>query len=349
MAESIMQQRSNERQNYAFRLLTPLSIQLIRKPSCQRDYCEDCKEEATCQTCSDSSPITKFRRLRTITLTPASGRSGYFMKCSCLHHADSGLPCQHMCVVLDVKPHHVFIRWHKKYAALFGRRGSEALTDQMRLQRCDRRLFILPNEYQQIISFVKSKSVEFNPDLFMVPHSKPFQRCLTGLLSYEEAHALYISESMGASVFDVANNISQSSMLSQELGLPDEEESSSLTTTSSSFPIAFENYHSGNAYKDLCAKFAMAHSHAKGWPDLFAKFCNTVTMAMSELEHAIQYRSAKKCKLNETGLYHSSYVEQTRSMKHAKQRRYHNHQQRNTANKKQTQSPVLDGNESGFV
>jgi len=50
-----------------------------------------------------------------------------------------------------VKPHHVFVRWHKKYLAYYRRQGSEATTAEFNRKKRDLRLVITEGDYLALI------------------------------------------------------------------------------------------------------------------------------------------------------------------------------------------------------
>ena len=53
--------------------------------------------------------------------------------CSCyfIQHIASPVS-EHVATLLEIRPCHVHIRWHKKYAALFGGDQNESLTNELR-------------------------------------------------------------------------------------------------------------------------------------------------------------------------------------------------------------------------
>jgi len=107
VCESQIQQNVAECDNYLVFFDGGFEVLLLRKDEDGKGYfCDSCTSTTTCSSCCFSSPIVKFRRLRTLSFLEhysESGRHiGYEVVCSCPYYACFGIPCRHFCVLLQV-------------------------------------------------------------------------------------------------------------------------------------------------------------------------------------------------------------------------------------------------------
>jgi hypothetical protein len=94
-----------------------------------------------------------------------------------------GIPCRHFARVLQILPHHVHVRWHRAYIALFGRAGSESETCQFLKRAKDVRLLISKDEYKQLLGNVAAEVAD--PAIFDVPDSFCFQKTPNGMIPFD--------------------------------------------------------------------------------------------------------------------------------------------------------------------
>jgi hypothetical protein len=218
MGESVLQQRLSQRPNYHVRCVNHGIIEVLRVEG-SKSSCHDCAEETQviCPTCSNSSPIPKFRRVRRISFLPLNGGSNYVVSCTCPHHSNTGIPCQHIVKVLPViRPHHFHIRWHRKYAAYYKKPGYEELTKHFHLMQKDRRLVISREEYQLAVGCAVAATQPELSTLFLIRQP---------LMLYDSARmALLPHDQVVASSKDERDPILQASQEIYAMGLMSQED-----------------------------------------------------------------------------------------------------------------------------
>jgi hypothetical protein len=210
-AESVLQQRKSQVGKYAFRAVSEWEVQMVRYSKTQPYFCPNCDNMKTCRSCSTSSPITKFRRLRRITITRTHD-NGFEMRCSCLAYSDTGIPCHHVCCLLTIERRHIFVRWHRQYAACYNRPKYEEWTDYYKRRRSDRRLLITFEEYSKVMEFVKRNQGAFSAELFVLDNSIPNERNPSGLLTSTET----FGRKEESTILRCNRQVYESGLLSQE-------------------------------------------------------------------------------------------------------------------------------------
>ena len=149
VAESWNQQQLEIGKNYAAFVSHNGLIKIRRLPRTPL-ACDKCRfgDGYVCPEHSEDSPIPRFDRVRLLNIMPTEMPDRWMLRCSCLYHSATGVPCRHVrCVLARVRPDHVHIRWHKRYFANYARRGHEDDTAKFKLLCTDRRLLINQQDY----------------------------------------------------------------------------------------------------------------------------------------------------------------------------------------------------------
>jgi hypothetical protein len=158
------QQQLEQSACYACRKVTDLKVKMRRLPKTNH-FCDDCRplDGYCCPKHSESSPIPLFDRVRVLEFLPA-GKLGYYeLRCSCLFHPTTGVPCRHVrCILRRILPHHIYIRWHKDYFANYKRDGYEQDTPFFKQHQKERRLIVSSEEYLEIMQAVQANEDHYN-------------------------------------------------------------------------------------------------------------------------------------------------------------------------------------------
>ena len=113
-------------------------------------FCTDCTDDIVCPVCSPTSPVCRIKRRRKIFIHLHDTIFNKFVvTCSCPYQATYGIPCRHVTKLLRVKKEHVFVRWHRDYAALYP--GFEHLRSNFDKLLTDRRLIVDKSEYKEML------------------------------------------------------------------------------------------------------------------------------------------------------------------------------------------------------
>jgi len=252
IGESLLQQRFLQRHFYGCLLVSDFEVKVARLPGTSPTYCADCKPSMgqICPSCSNSSPIPRFIRCRTVTFVDVG--SGFFsVGCSCPHQMNTGLPCTHIIRVMPrITPQHCHIRWHKSYPALFGRVGFEEQTKVMKQRQKDQRMLITLEEHKEIVATLKRHPVH-DKSIFDIPDCQYIQNQASGTISHKyECHLL--QEGCRSEEDGIIVNASQELY---GMGLLTQDTAGCRSDEKLSTPHAV--YQSGNHYSDLCAHIAI--------------------------------------------------------------------------------------------
>jgi len=260
MAESLLQQRKEQAPLYSLRVASQCEVQVVRTPGTTPSFCADCRPSIgqICPTCSRDSPIPRFWRCRTITFHNV-GSDTYSVSCTCPYYSNTGVPCVHMCRVLPkIMPHHFHIRWHRIYPALFKRVGCDQQTKAFKVRQMDRRLLISSHELEQVTTYL-SEQQQGDSDLFGYSDAVLVQNRPNGFIAHELHYEVpdtfkpLADDAMVSDrdVVNVSDEFYGMGLLSQEVGMTQDDDSSDATT-----PSKPRVYHSGNNYKDMCANIS---------------------------------------------------------------------------------------------
>jgi hypothetical protein len=140
------------------------------------------------------------------------------LRCSCLFHPTTGIPCRHVrCILQRILPHHIYIRWHKGCFANYNRVGHERETECFKEKQNERRLLLVTEvEYREIMQAVQTKEEHWKLDLpASFFQSQPVtQADAKGLIPLEKED---MQESLYSSQDD--SGLYSSGCLSQQVGL----------------------------------------------------------------------------------------------------------------------------------
>ena len=153
VAESWNQQQLEQSKNYASFVVHNGLIKIRRLPK-KPIACDKCRvgDRYVCPEHSEQSPIPHFDRVRHLEVMPTEIPDRWMLKCSCLFHPTTGVPCRHVrCVLRRVHPSHVHVRWHKRYFANYGHQGHEGDTTKFKQLCNDHRLLIDRQDYGLIM------------------------------------------------------------------------------------------------------------------------------------------------------------------------------------------------------
>ena len=161
---------------------------MVRKPNTAAAFCSECTSSKICEKWVATSPVPLFKRKRIIQFRATDEENLLEVVCSCPYYATYGIPCRHFVALLQVQPHHVHIRWHIDYAALFGRKGFENHLPLFEKRQFDARLKVTKAEKElmfinanKLWEELRSHSLE---ELFQAPLSQCFQKSATGIISH---------------------------------------------------------------------------------------------------------------------------------------------------------------------
>ena len=258
IAESLLQQRFLQQPFYACLLVSDFEVKVARLPGTLPNYCADCKPSIgqICPACSNNSPIPRFIRCRTVTFIDV-GNGFFSVGCSCPQQVNTGLPCTHIVKIMPrILPRHCHVRWHKSYAALFGRDGFENQTKDMKKRQKDRRILVTIEEHKEILESLKNQPASPDNSIFDIPECHFIQNHRTGTISHEyecnlqqqafENEVNNTCEDDG-SIVSASQELYGMGLLTQDTGnRPDKV-----------FSTSHAIYQSGNPYSgDLCAHIA---------------------------------------------------------------------------------------------
>jgi hypothetical protein len=153
VAESWNQQQLEQGNHYAAFIAHNGLIKIRRLPT-MPIACDKCRigDGYVCPEHSEHSPIPRFDRVRHIDILPTEMPDRWMLKCSCLYHPTTGVPCRHVrCVLRRVFPRHVNVRWDLRYFANYGRRGHDDDTAKFKQLCNDRRLLINQQDYSLLM------------------------------------------------------------------------------------------------------------------------------------------------------------------------------------------------------
>jgi len=257
LCESLIQQNVQQHCHYACRCVSELEIEIVRLPGTAPAFCLECNSSTICPTCCDRSPIARFKRKRKIIFTAIENGEWFIMECTCPFQPDTGIPCRHMARLLQAQPHHIHIRYHKAYVALYKRPGYENETARFKEQQRDRRLRITREEYDQIMSYVGSNSQE-QDSVFDIPTSSCFQKRSGGLIPHQFTEDLTDNNQAADSTVSNSQDMFGHGFLSQEVGIPSEGEEEDGEEKDGALEgettLTWEQpYLSGNAFNDMVA------------------------------------------------------------------------------------------------
>lgn len=274
LCESILHKLRREIPNYAIKMETNFCILVGRLPDKRGAFCEECSVGSPCALCHDKSPITRFKRIRTITIQEVIPGQLFEMKCTCLFQKTTGIPCQHMVCVLNVKPCHIHIRWRKDYAALYKRPGHKHEQLDFLNWRNETRVLLSVSELSNCISYARSISGKYDPKIFEVPHSIPFSKSQFGMLDEDALYKNITREGIDL-VLGANKDIYEMGFLSQEIGCPeydedseDEMEMALLSQQEEDEEVVLQ---SNNAYKNMVSHIEILTSRCKNTPGLMSE------------------------------------------------------------------------------
>ena len=189
VAESWNQQQYEQSRHYAARIVNNGLIKIKRLPG-THVACDLCRPQHgfCCPEHSESSPIPRFDRVRQLEILPTERPDLWMLKCSCLFHPSTGVPCRHMrCVLREVLPRHVFIRWHIGFFANYDRPGHEIETEEFKQLRNDRRLLIDHKDYTHLMEKAHRNQQKHNlPECFFADTLILRQASPDGLVPLDE-------------------------------------------------------------------------------------------------------------------------------------------------------------------
>lgn len=201
-AESLITRQREQSQYYACRVQSLSTIYIKRLPT-THTYCAECESlsslaggeglldaddfgrpEECCPVHSSLSPIPQFARIRRIDIFSLGPEDDFYeIRCSCLFHPTTGIPCRHILHVLNpVLPHHIFVRWHKRFFAHYKEQNHEAITHEFLTKNRDRRLIVSRTEYDCLMHRATMTAGTLRlPDEFWQPEG-PKQASSMGIL-----------------------------------------------------------------------------------------------------------------------------------------------------------------------
>ena len=265
LCESQLQQHYEQFENYAARMVPsgddaqPGVVEIVRREGASEMCCQECNSSSYCSMCCEFNPIPQFIRKRTITFAETPDGTGYVVRCTCLYHGITGIPCRHFARVIQVHPDHVNVRHHRAYAQLFGAEGNREWSAFWRSKQRDRRLVITKQQYHDMKRHLQNEMIshDFDDRVFDIPKSQPFQRSPNGMLLGDLVDTTINSDPAVGGVGDGA-------FVSQDAGLS--QEAAEARLDGSEFigaPIL-----TGNHYNDLNAHMQMGLSNTEGMPEV---------------------------------------------------------------------------------
>ena len=169
VAESWNQQQLEQGNHYAAFVAHNGLVKIRRLPKTPI-ACDKCRtgDGYVCPEHSEQSPIPRFDRVRHLEILATEIPGRWMLRCSCLYHPATGVPCRHVrCVLRRVRPDHVYIRWHTRYFANYARQGHEDDTAKFKLLGNDRRLLINQQDYYLLMEAAQKNQHEHGfPEAF---------------------------------------------------------------------------------------------------------------------------------------------------------------------------------------
>ena len=170
-----------------------------------------------------------------------------------------------MCYVLgDVEPHHVHVRWHKRYFAHYGHDGYDMLTENYQTLQQQMCCVISHDKYEQIFEFVADESLNL-PEDFWDHHEIPSQSTTIGLVPAKDdkGNTIHLTDS------EISKEWNNNAMMSQETGDGDlamEDDIDDFDSDDNEvLPLVFQTE---NLYLDSMSKVQMLVNQAKKVPEV---------------------------------------------------------------------------------
>lgn len=182
-------------------------VLLQRKDDEATSFCRECTDSFICAACAPNSPITKFKRLRSlifIPLFPGDPNTEYEVVCSCPFHAAVGAPCHHFCLFIRVLPRHIHIRYHKSLDVLYKREGHDDKTKGFRKRLGRNKLIITNDEYKSILTQAHTNASPMSA--FRAESSVPVQKNRSGVFVHEGLSKMRAAKSASSCFEDDAYN-----------------------------------------------------------------------------------------------------------------------------------------------
>lgn len=204
-AESLLTTQREQSQYYGCQVQSNSMILMKRLPT-THTYCAKCEIQsslagggegyfddddfgrapACCPVHSSMSPIPAFARIRRIEMFYLGPEGDFYeIRCSCLFHPTTGIPCRHIIRLLNsVLPHHIFVRWHKRFLAHYKKQNYEAITQEFAEKNRDRRLILSKPEYDSFMRLATTiAGTHVFPNEFWQPVG-PVQASSMGILDW---------------------------------------------------------------------------------------------------------------------------------------------------------------------
>ena len=121
-------------------------IQMVHCKSLE-PYCTHCNANNICVACCDESALARYKRRLSIRFDPCPHTGMIAVTCYCLYTQVFGIPCQHICALLNTQPHHLFICWLKPYFTFYGHGSTPAKMNYFNTKQHDKRILITLPEY----------------------------------------------------------------------------------------------------------------------------------------------------------------------------------------------------------
>ena len=170
-------------------------------------FCRECIETDTCPSCGPNSPVTKFKRVRTLSfvpLFPNDPNTECEVRCSCPFQPVIGAPCHHFCLFINVLPHHINIRHHKALDVLHMRPGHKDKVKDFRSRLSHNKLIITQAERKWML---RQAHKHASPTAsFRLESSVPVQKNRDGICVPEDITKLRAAESCATYLRDNTYN-----------------------------------------------------------------------------------------------------------------------------------------------
>jgi len=280
--ESMNQQQLEQSVNYACRKVHALKVEMKRLPDTTR-FCDDCRprDDYCCPKHSASSPIPVFNRIRVLEFIPTGGDGYLELRCSCLFHPTTGIPCRHVrCILQTILPRHIFIRWHKCYFVNYKRDGHEQSTESFKQHQNERRLLITKIEYENIMQAVQVNTEHWDKPASFFQSQAPSQANAKGVVPLEEED---IREVVYASQDD--GDRYSFGLLSQQVGLSAYEEKEKPADNIARNLPPMDIHHSSDLFQTCKSVYSVCCNqaeHLDGVEALMRKHMAEMTRAVQE-------------------------------------------------------------------
>ena len=193
-------------------------VLLMRRDDESVSFCRECTETDTCPSCGPNSPVTKFKRVRTlifVPLFPNDPNTEYEVRCSCPFQPVIGAPCHHFCLFINVLPRHINMRHHKVLDVLYMRPGHEDKLKDFRSRLSHNKLIITQAERNWILRQAHKHASPTTS--FRLESSVPVQKNRDGICVPEDITKMRAAESCATYLRD--NTYNQGD-LEEDLQLP---------------------------------------------------------------------------------------------------------------------------------